>query len=251
MSNTAKSFVWFIVGLVLACLLWEVIPLLFDIPPIIFPRFSRVIHTFFNEFTTMLPDLVISLQRIVVGFLLGCVTGVLGGFALGASSTLYNAFYPILIALYSIPKQALIPLIVLWVGFGTAPAIIISVLTSFFPVLVNVAVAFKTIPPELRDFVRLNGGNAVTLFYKISIPFALPYLFAGMKVAVVSALVGVTLAEMLASKSGLGYQIIMALTAFKIPLLFSYVILTTLISILFYELVHICDIRFSWWAYKK
>lgn len=250
MRSTGSQLFWASLGLVLTFTLWELIPLMFNIPSVILPRFSVVLKTLSTEFFPILTNISISLYRILIGFILGSISGVLLGFVIGASTTLYYALYPILIAIYTIPKQAMIPLLVLWVGFGTPTAIITSVLTSFFPVLVNVAVAFQTVSPEMRELVYINGGNLLRLFYKVSIPSSLPYLFAGMKVGIIGAIVGVTLAEMLASKTGVGYQIIMSLNAFKISLLFSYVFIITCVSLILYEFVNVFDKRLAWWAYK-
>lgn len=250
MKRIDRDLYYAFIGFIIVGLLWELVPMLFNIPTVIFPRLSLIVQTLLAEFPQILQNLAVSFQRILLGFILGSISGIVGGFIIGASAVLYSALYPILIGIYSIPKQALIPLLVLWVGFGTPTAIVTSVLTSFFPVLVNVSLAFQTVPEEMRNLVRLNGGTNLTVFCKIGVPNALPYLFAGMRVAVIGAIVGVTLAEMLASKTGSGFIIMMSLTLFKIPLLFSHVLALTGLSLLLYEAINICDRKIAWWSYR-
>ena len=131
----------------------------------------------------------------VIGFLLAVVVGLLAGIAVGSSSLMYDSFYPALIGFNSIPKVAVVPILVIWFGVGTIPAIITAFLIAFFPILVNVAVGIATVEPELQDVLRALGASRWQVIRKVGLPRSMPYFFASLKVAITFAFVGTIVAE--------------------------------------------------------
>src|SRR5262245_64088696 len=110
----------------------------------------------------------------VVGFGFAVVFGLVAGIAVGSSTLVYDGFYPALIGFNSIPKVAVIPILVIWFGIGTVPAIITAFLISFFPILVNVATGIATVEPELRDVLRALGASKRQVIMKIGLRSAMP-----------------------------------------------------------------------------
>jgi len=237
--------IFFLLGI-----LWEIAAKVFKIPTPILPPISDVLKYLIHSYKILLPDVFITLYRALLGLGLGTVFGLLLGFALGYSNYFYNSLYPLLIALYSIPKQALVPLIVLWTSFGTVPAVITALLTSFFPVVVNTTTGIMTLDPDLVALARIYGATKWRLFVKIAIPHSMPYFFAALKVAGVGALVGATLSEMIGAQTGVGHKVLMASVKFQTLELFSYVILIGLVSVLLYWLLTAVDRHIVWWAYR-
>src|SRR6185436_14418822 len=111
----------------------------------------------------------------VIGFVIAIVFGVVGGVAIGSSPLIYQSFYPALIGFNSIPKVAIVHILVIWFGVGTIPAIITAFLISFFPILVNVATGIATLEPELRDVLRALGASRFKVITKVGLPRAMPY----------------------------------------------------------------------------
>src|SRR5436190_8118078 len=119
-----------------------------------------------------------------IGFFIAVVFGLLSGVAVGSSTIVYDGFYPALIGFNSIPKVAVIPILVIWFGIGTVPAIVTAFLISFFPILVNVAAGIATVEPELMDVLRALGAKPWQIVQKVGLPRSMPYFFASLKVAI-------------------------------------------------------------------
>ena len=142
------------------------------------------------------------------------VFGVVLGVAVGASSVLYRALNPLLIGFDWIPKVAVVPILVLWFGIGTVPAVITDFLVAFFPISVNVATGIATMEPELEDVLRSLGASRLNM-YRVGIPRSLPYFFASLKIAITLAFVGAVISETVASNQGMGYLMLTASSTFR------------------------------------
>jgi NitT/TauT family transport system permease protein len=188
--------------LVLAGLLivWEIACVVFSIPEIILPRPSKVFAVFFQRFDILMAYSWDTLWTTLIGFLLAIAGGLLMGLAIGASPFVYSGLYPLLIAFNAIPKVAIVPILMIWVGVGSLPAIITAFAISFFPIVVNVATGLATIEPEMRDVLRSLGATRVEILTKVGIPRAMPYLFASLKVAITLAFIGSVISETVGGK---------------------------------------------------
>ena len=134
--------------------IWEVCCIVFDVPEIILPRPSKIFTVFVSRFDILMSYCFDTLWTTVVGFLLAIAGGLLMGLAIGASPFVYSGLYPLLIAFNAIPKVAIVPILMIWVGVGALPAVITAFVISFFPIVVNVATGLATIEPEMRDVLR-------------------------------------------------------------------------------------------------
>src|SRR5258708_28773686 len=152
------------------------------------------------------------------GFLLAVAVGLLAGIAIGSSTLVYDSFYPALIGFNSIPKAAVVPILVIWFGVGTVPAIIPAFLLAFFPILVNVATGIATVEPELQDVLRALGASRWQVIKKVGLPRSMPYFFASLKVAITVAFVGSIVAETVGSNKGIGNLMLVASSRFEVPL---------------------------------
>ncbi|NQW51999.1 MAG: ABC transporter permease subunit, partial [Rhodospirillales bacterium] len=146
--------------LVLAALLivWEVCCIVFQVPEIILPKPTKIFAVFVQRFDILMAYCWDTLWTTTVGFLLAIAFGLLLGLAIGASPFVYSGLYPLLIAFNAVPKVAIVPILMIWVGVGSLPAVITAFVISFFPIVVNVATGLATIEPEMRDVLRSLGA---------------------------------------------------------------------------------------------
>jgi NitT/TauT family transport system permease protein len=229
---------------------WEFATRVAGVPALLLPDLRDVAGTLWATRQSVLDHTLVTLQRTAAGLAVGIVVGVALGLAVGYSAIVYAAVYPLVTAFYCIPKQALVPIFVMWAGFGTLPAVITAVITAFFPVMVNVATGVSTINPDLADLLRSFGGRKRQIFLKVGIPSSLPYFFSSLRIAGIGALIGVVVSEMIASREGIGYMVLMAGAEFRTPLLFAYVVTSALLGVAIYAVFAFADRRLAWWAYR-
>ncbi len=158
----------------------------------------------------MLDDAASSLFRIAIGFVIGAGLALPLGLAMGASNRMYALFNPMLQVLRPIPPIAYIPLSILWFGLGNPPAIFLIVLGAFFPVLINTVAGVRQVDGIYLRAARNLGANGFTLFYRVILPAAVPYILTGVRVGIGIAFIVVIVAEMIAVNNGLGFRIIEA-----------------------------------------
>ena len=176
-------------------IIWEIACIVFEVPEIILPRPTKVFTVFVARFDILMAFCWDTLWTTVIGFLLAIAGGLLLGLAIGASPFVYSGLYPLLIAFNAIPKVAIVPILMIWVGVGSLPAVITAFVISFFPIVVNVATGLATIEPEMRDVLRSLGATRTEILTKVGIPRAMPYLFASLKVAITLAFIGSVISE--------------------------------------------------------
>ena len=156
-----------------------------------------------------------------------------------------------LVGINSIPKAAIVPILVLWMGIGRPPAIITAFMLSFFPIAVNVATGLATTEPELEDVLRSLGATRWDMLRKVDIPRSLPYFFASLKVSITLAFVGAVISETLASNDGIGYLMVQAASQFRTPLMFAGVTVIAAMCIATYAFCALLERRFTGWATRR
>jgi NitT/TauT family transport system permease protein len=169
----------------------------------------------------------------------------------GASSFVYVGLYPVLIAFNSIPKVALVPVIVIWFGIGTVPAIITAFSIAFFPITVNIATGLATIEPEMRDVLRSLGANRWEILTKVGLPRSMPYLFASLKIAITLAFIGSVISETVASNIGIGYLMLSASSRFEVPLVFAGLLIVGAMGVGMYAVCVFFEHRMTRWAFRS
>jgi NitT/TauT family transport system permease protein len=174
--------------------------------------------------------------------------GLLLGFLIGSSRFMYKALYPLMIGFNAIPKAAFVPILVVWFGIGTLPAILTAFLICFFPIVVNVATGLATLEPELEDVLRVLGANRLDVLLKVGLPRSLPYFFASLKVSITLAFVGSVLSETVASNEGIGYLMMSAGSQMRMPLVFAGLIVISIMAMVMYELFAVLERRTTGWA---
>ena len=230
-------------------LLWEAAVPLFRIQQIVLPAPSGIAHTMVVTAGPIAFHARHTLVTTLIGFGAAVGLGLLLGFAISGSATVRDALYPLLVAFNSIPKAAVVPLLVMWFGIGAVPAVLTAFLLAFFPVAVNVAVGLATLEAELSDVLRVLGASRWQIFRKVGVPRTMPLFFASLKVAVSSAFVGSVISETVASNAGIGYLMAVAASDFNTRLAFGGLFVLGAMGVLLYGVFAVIERRMTAWAY--
>ena len=232
-------------------LVWEIICSGLKIPDYLMPAPSAIWVAGVEYASPIMMHATQTLFTTLAGFALAVVVGMLLGLAVGASPLIYKATYPLLVGFNSIPKVAFVPVLVVWFGIGTVPAILTAFLISFFPVVVNVATGLATLEPELEDVLRSLGAKRWDIMIKVGLPRSLPYFFASLKVAITLAFVGSVISETVASNLGIGYLMMSASSSMNMPLVFAGLIVIGVMGVVMYELFALAETRLTGWAHRN
>jgi NitT/TauT family transport system permease protein len=185
-----------------------------------------------------------------IGFFFAIVVGMASGVAIGSSPVIYDGFYPVLIGFNTIPKVAVVPILIIWFGVGSIPAVITAFMLSFFPILVNVATGIATVEPELQDVLRALGASRWQVIRKVGLPRSMPYFFASLKVAITVAFIGSIVAETVGGNKGIGSFMLVASSRFEVPLAFAALLVTSVMGIIMYAITSTVERRMTGWAMR-
>ena len=239
-----------IVSVLVFFAVWEAICWIFRIPSFLLPKPSEALMALIENWSGIWPNALHTLLTTLAGFAIAVAIGVVLGVAVGASALIYDAVNPLLIGFNAVPKVALVPILVLWFGIGTVPAVVTAFLTAFFPIVVNVAMGIATVEPELNDVLHSLGASRLDVLRKVGIPRALPYFFASLKVAIALAFVGTVVSESIASNSGIGYLMLSASATFRVPLVFAGLLVIAAMGVMMYWLAAKFETRWASWAIR-
>jgi NitT/TauT family transport system permease protein len=224
-----------LLGLGALVALWHFYVVLFNVPPAVLPRPTAVLQSLLQNWRVIQAEGWITLCASLYGFLLAFLLGVPIAVAISSSRILNLMFYPLLIATQSIPKVALAPLILIWLGTGLESKLAIAWLVAFFPIVVDTATGLRNTPAELMDLAASVRASAFQTFWKIRFPAALPFIISGSKVAITLAVIGAVIGEFIGSNEGLGNLMLVANSQINIPLAFAALFGLALIGILLYS----------------
>jgi len=174
---------------------------------------------------------------------LGSLLGAFFGYMLGMSPTAEFALSPYILALQIAPKVAFAPLFIMWMGFNVYPKILVAVLIVFFPVMVNVLVAIRSVDPDLINLARAFKATRAQIFWKIEFPASLPPLFAGLRIGSTLAVVGVVVGELVGGNTGLGYLLSFGEGQANTPMVFVAIVMLTVIGAIAYGAVILIEQR--------
>jgi NitT/TauT family transport system permease protein len=224
---------------------WQWGPGLLGIPPFIIPPLSMVYHEFLRMLavSALMTHTGITAAEVIVGFVLGSLLGAFFGYVLGMSPTAEFALSPYILALQIAPKVAFAPLFILWMGFTVYPKILVAILIVFFPVMVNVLSAIRTVDPDLINLARAFKATRAQIFWKIEFPASLAPLFAGLRIASTLAVVGVVVGELVGGNMGLGYLLSFGEGQANTAMVFVAILMLTLVGGIAYLAVILIEQR--------
>ena len=245
---TERAAPWVTAALLLV--LWWLIVVAFRIESFVLPSPLEAVAALYQYRYPLAVHGLATLATTLAGFAAAVVFGLALGIVIGSFRLAYVALYPILIAFNSVPKAALVPILVIWFGVGTVPAVITAFLLSFFPVVVNVATGFATIEPELLDVLRALGASRLDMVMKVGMPRSLPYFFASLKIAITLSFVGTVIAEIVAGNNGIGNVMLIAGSNFNVPLVFAALLVVGVMGIGMYAIFAALETRFAGWSVR-
>jgi len=225
--------------------LWHVLPPVFEVREYLLPGPVAVLRAALDFSIPWHTHLWTTTLEVLGGFLLAAVAGVALGIAIAWSTALAGALVPFLVFVNTLPKVAVAPLFLLWLGYGVLPNVLIAALIGFFPVVINTAVGLTQVDEELLDLGRVFGAPTWKVFLKIRLPNALPYVLSALKVTATAAVVGAIVGEFVASQAGLGMVIVNAQTNLNTPVAFASLVWISAIGLLLYGAVGLAA---RWWA---
>jgi len=197
-------------GIVLILLIWESVCRLGWVSPLYLPAPTAILLAAWDMIVQgeLHANILASLYRIILGYIIGGMVGILVGLLLGFSKWADSIGTPIVYSIYPIPKIALLPLIILWLGIGELPKVAIIALGVFFPVVINTFSGVKNVDPMLIKAAVTFGSNRLNIIRKVLLPGSLPMIFAGLKLAAGTSLLLLVAAEMIAAKEGIGAMVL-------------------------------------------
>jgi NitT/TauT family transport system permease protein len=233
---------WRPVLLIAACGgLWWLITRLDLVAPYLVPSPGRTWQVMVDQAGYLARNTLTTTWETLVGFVLAAAAGLLAAVVMVYSSTVEKTLYPLLLFAQVVPKIAIAPLFVVWLGFGSSPKIVVAVLMAFFPIVISGMTGLRSVDPELLELVATMGSKPLQTFRKIRFPAALPHLFAGLKIAATLAVTGAVVGEFVGANEGLGYVILQANGNLDTPMLFAGLIIMALLGVLLFAVIEIAE----------
>jgi NitT/TauT family transport system permease protein len=232
-------------------ILWELVCRVFNVSNFILPAPSTVLGAMNQYWWPLTRNAGHTLWMTMLGFGISIAFGLALGLLVGSSKLLYAGLNPLLVGFNSIPKVAVVPILVIWFGVGWLPPVLTAFVISFFPIVVNVATGLATIEPETEDVMKALGASRLDIMWKVGIPRSLPYFFGALKVAITLAYVGCVIGEQNASNLGIGNLITRASADFNVPLIFAALIVLAILGVFLVVIVDMVESRTTGWAKRS
>lgn len=229
-------------------LFWQFSVTVLGVREYLLPSPKSVVEVMFNGEIDWLGHIMVTGAAIFGAFLLAAVSGVLLGTIIAWSPLMSRALMPFLVFVNTLPKVAIAPLFLLWMGYGILPNMLIGALIGFFPVVINTAVGLQQIDEDLLDLGRVFNAPKWKIFAKIRIPNAYPYILSALKVTATAAVVGAIVGEFVASQSGLGYVIITSQSSMNTSLAFAALFWISVLGLLLFSAVAALSRVLAPWA---
>ena len=211
------------------------------VPPFILPSPQETVKTAQEHAAYLLQHTGVTTLETVLGFAIAFIVGELVAVLMIYSSSLEKTMYPLILFAQVIPKIAIAPLFVVWLGFGLEPKVVVAVLMAFFPIVISGVAGLKSVDPEILELTSTMGANPFKTFWKIRLPASLPQLLSGLKVAATLAVTGAVVGEFVGANEGLGYVILQANGNVDTAMLFAALIIMSLLGVLLFALIQIAE----------
>jgi len=227
--------------------LWQGIISVFGVPTYIAPSPGEVLSVFIQQGDLLWRNFVPTVLEALAGFLLGNTIAILMAVGFVHSRGAEKAFYPLAVFVNTIPIIAIAPILVLIFGNGFTPKIVIAALICFFPTLVNMVRGLRAVSPQTLDLMRVLSASKPEILFKIRLQSSLPFLFAALKIASTTCVIGAIVGEWIGSNTGLGALIIEATYNFRSPLLYATVLLAAALAVMLFTITSLVERRLITW----
>ncbi len=231
---------------------WEGAVHLFHIARWLLPPPSSIGAELLESRSLLLRHTWVTLEEVILGFALALVIGIAVAAAIAYSQIVERAAYPFVIASQTIPIIAIAPVLLIWIGYGIWPKIIVVVLISFFPIVVNTVDGLKSADPDMLNMMRTLGASRWQLFTKVQVPTSVPFLFSGIRVAIALSVIGAVIGEWVGASAGLGYLMTRSAPQFLTDRVFASIFILSIMGITLFALVVLAE-RYAlpWYQWEK
>jgi NitT/TauT family transport system permease protein len=243
----AAQFGWACAGFVLLVAAWQVVVVFARLPADIVPAPASVADQLVRHWAILASNAWVTLQEILLGFVIAVSCGVIVAIGIAFSRTVERLLYPLIVVSQAIPKIVVAPLFLLWFGFGLTTNVLVAMLVAIFPVIVNTTLGLTAIDRDLIRLARVMGGSRARVFLKMRLPYAMPSIFAGLKLAITFATLGAVAGELVAGQAGLGYIVTFASGSLDAALSFAAIVVLSVLGVLlFYAVVAVERVVLGW-----
>lgn len=233
--------------------IWWIYVAVKHVPAYILPSPPKVWNSLEKMFVkgTVYPHLWTTTYEVILGFVIGAFLGIVLGYIFIKVDALKTMLMPYLIFLQTAPKIALVPLFVIWFGIGLVSKVVLIISMVLFPVLSGMMLGLESIPPDVRNLMKILKASKWQIFSQVEMQYSLPALFASMKVGIVQAVIGAIVAEWMSGKQGLGYILTYASSTYDTPMLLAGIIVTIILGIATYQVISVLEDKFLYWHESK
>ena len=245
-------------GGVVLLLLWQASVSWLDIPPYILPAPAKVLEALWSGLAVPLGSpigfylpLASTLANAAWGFVIGAVLGIVIGSLMAEFRTVETVLMPYAFAFQVLPKVAIAPLIVIWFGFGNGSKVAMAALLAFFPLMVNSFTGIHAAEPERLELMRALSASRLETYRVVKLPSAAPYIFAGLDMGMVYAILGTIVAEFLGAQQGIGVTIVQAQAVTDVASVFAALILLGAVGIALHLMIRVCERRIVHWTARQ
>jgi len=229
---------------------WEVVIRLFSVPTFVLPAPTAIIDALIANRGALAVAAQATALEVVLGFVLSALVGILVALVIVRFERFGKALYPLVVLFQNVPKVALAPIFILWFGYDLAPKVLLIVVIAFFPVAIDMLVGLQSVEPAFVALMRSVGASKGKILLRVRIPHSLPYLMAGLKVAITFSVIGAIVGEFAGANQGLGYVIQFASTQLDTPLIFAALIVVSVLGLAFYYIIEFAERWLVPWAPK-
>lgn len=231
--------------------IWEIGVGLLKIPAWQLPSPSLIGQELVNNWGLLWKHTLVTFQEVILGFILALFAGIILAIAISYSKILERSIYPIIIASQTIPIIAIAPLLLIWIGYGILPKIIVVALISFFPITVNTVDGLRSIDPDFVNMMRTLGASRWQIFTKLQVSNSLPYLLSGVKVGISVSVIGAVIGEWVGASAGLGYLMTYSQPLFLTARVFASIFILSILGVGLFFLVSLTERLMLPWRYNE
>lgn len=230
--------------------LWQLLVVGLDVRSYILPAPTAVLDRLVTQIPTLWDAALVTGTEVVLGFLLAAVVSIPLAYLVASLRLVEIALYPLIVVLQTVPKIAIAPLFIVWFGIDMLPKVLLTFLLCFFPILVDTLTGFKALDPRLLFITKSMGASGLQTFVHVRLPAAVPFIFSGLKVAVVLAVTGAIVAEFVGANAGLGYLLLRASSNLDTPLIFAVLVVLSVLGLVFSYAVELAEKIVAPWQRK-
>ncbi len=230
---------------------WEISVWIWAIPNWLLPSPSSIGYALYDKAELIAGHTIVTLEEVIIGFAIAVISGILLASCIVLSKTLERALYPFVIASQTVPIIVIAPMLLVWIGYGLTPKVIVVALISFFPIVVNTVDGMKSIDPDMERMMRTMGAGRWITFRKVQVPTSIPHMFSGFRVAVAMSVIGAVIGEWVGSSEGLGYLMIRSKPQFHTELVFAAIVILSIMGVALFVLVGVVERMVVPWWYNQ